>query len=228
MNARPFAVAVLLSLLAACASMPPPQMQRADRLPGAQAGSDGIRNERLPESLGNRGPQPVIRRGSASPLNQAAASAPPPSLSSSGQARFNFEGESLHAVIKAILGDMLGQSYSIAPGVQGTVTMATQQPVGAAGALSLLEGVLAQNNARMVYTDGRYNIVPADQALASGVVPRTGSPRWGAGSSAGGAAALRVGGGDGEDPEAVRARERHRQRGRRAQPDHHRRDPCGT
>jgi general secretion pathway protein D len=47
--------------------------------------------------------------------------------------------------------------------------------VGAAGALSLLEGVLAQNNARMVYSDGRYNIVTADQAMVSGVVPRTGS-----------------------------------------------------
>ena len=70
---------------------------------------------------------------------------------------------------------MLGQSYSIAPGVQGTVTVATQRPVGAAGALSLLENVLAQNNARMVYSDGRYNIVTADQALTSGVVPRTGS-----------------------------------------------------
>ena len=86
------------------------------------------------------------------------ASAPPPSLVSSGQASFNFEGESLHAVVKAILGDMLGQSYSIAPGVQGTVTVATQRPVGAAGALSLLENVLAQNNARMVYSDGRYDI----------------------------------------------------------------------
>ena len=176
MNVRPFAIAAMLSLLAACASMPPPQMQRAERLPDTQAGRDSIRNERLPESMGKRGPQPVIRRGSAAPINQAAASAPPPSLASSGQARFNFEGESLHAVVKAILGDMLGQSYSIAPGVQGTVTMSTQQPVGAAGALSLLEGVLAQNNARMVYSDGRYNIVPADQALSSGVVPRTGSP----------------------------------------------------
>lgn len=174
MNVRPFLATAVLGLLAACASVPPPQIQRADRLPGAQAGS--VRTESLPDSMGNAGPRPVIRRGSASPINQAAASAPPPSLASSGQASFNFEGESLHAVVKAILGDMLGQSYSIAPGVQGTVTIATQRPVGSAGALSLLEGVLAQNNARMVYGDGRYNIVPADQALTSGVVPRTGSP----------------------------------------------------
>ncbi|QIL21473.1 type II secretion system secretin GspD [Thermomonas sp. HDW16] len=174
MNVRPFLATVMLSLLAACASMPPPQMQRAERLPSEQPGS--VRSQALPETMGNDGPRPIIRRGAGTPINQAAASAPPPSLSSSGQASFNFEGESLPAVVKAILGDMLGQSYSIAPGVQGVVTIATQKPVGAAGALNLLEGVLAQNNARMVYSDGRYNIVPADQALTSGVVPRTGSP----------------------------------------------------
>ncbi|RZA21096.1 MAG: type II secretion system protein GspD [Lysobacteraceae bacterium] len=174
MNVRPFLAVVVLGLLAGCASMPPPQMQRAERLPGAQ--SDAIRTDALPDTMGGGGPRPVIRRGTSAPINQGAASAPPPSLSSSGQASFNFEGESLHAVVKAILGDMLGQSYSIAPGVQGTVTIATQKPVGSAGALNLLESVLAQNNARMVYSDGRYNIVTADQAMTSGVVPRTGSP----------------------------------------------------
>jgi general secretion pathway protein D len=182
MNLRPFLIASLLGLLAACASNPQPHIQHADRLPGTQAGSNAgddpsgvgrIRSDVL-EELGRDGPKPVIRRGNGATINQAAASAPPPSLASSGQASFNFEGESLHAVVKAILGDMLGQSYSIAPGVQGMVTVATQRPVGAAGALSLLENVLAQNNARMVYSDGRYNIVPADQALTSGVVPRTG------------------------------------------------------
>ena len=177
MNVRPFVATALLGLLAACASAPSPRMQRADQLPGEQVGGDAsVRTDALPEVMGNAGPRPVIRRGSGAPINQSAASAPPPSLASSGQASFNFEGESLHAVVKAILGDMLGQSYSIAPGVQGTVTIATQKPVGSAGALNLLEGVLAQNNARMVFSDGRYNIVPADQALASGVVPRTGSP----------------------------------------------------
>ncbi len=177
MNLRLLSIAFLLGLLSACASMPPPQVQRAARLPNtAPAPAAGIAQERLPDALGGDGPRAVIRRGSGAPINQAAASAPPPAMTSSGQASFNFEGESLHAVVKAILGDMLGQNYTIAPGVQGTVTLATQRPVGAAGALNLLEGALAQNNARMVYSDGRYNIVPADQALASGVVPRTGSP----------------------------------------------------
>ena len=176
MNLRPLLIALMLALLAACASIPQPQVRHADHLPGAPAGAGGIQQDRLPESMGHSGPMPVIRRASGAPINQAIAGAAPPTLGSSGQARFNFEGESLQAVVKAILGDMLGQSYSIAPGVQGVVTVSTQQPVGAAGALSLLDDVLAQNNARMVYSDGRYNIVPADQAMNSGVVPRTGSP----------------------------------------------------
>ena len=178
---RAFLPALLLGLLAACAAVPQPRMQRAaapSPAPAAEvkaSATDDLRREVLQE-IGSEGARPVIRRGAGVAIDRAAASAPPPSLASSGQASFNFEGESLQAVVKAILGDMLGQSYTIAPGVQGTVTVATQKPVGAAGALGLLEQVLAQNGARMVYSDGRYNIVPADQALQSGVVPRTGAP----------------------------------------------------
>lgn len=178
LSSRACLPALLAVLLAACAGVPQPQMHRNEHA-GAQVGTSAsasdLRRE-VQQELGSENPQPVIRRGSGAVINQAVASAPPPSLASSGQASFNFEGESLQAVVKAILGDMLGQSYSIAPGVQGTVTVATQKPVGAAGALSLLDQVLAQNGARMVYSDGRYNIVPADQALLNGAVPRTGSP----------------------------------------------------
>ncbi|MDE2408233.1 MAG: type II secretion system secretin GspD [Xanthomonadaceae bacterium] len=175
MTMRPLLLSLLTGVLAACASLPQPSMHRAAHVADAQEGSGNIRKDILQE-LGSDGPQPVIRRGSGATINQKVASAPPPALASSGQASFNFEGESLQAVVKAILGDMLGQSYSIAPGVQGTVTVATQKPVGSAGALSLLDQVLAQNNARMVYSDGRYNIVPADQALQNGAALRSGSP----------------------------------------------------
>lgn len=174
-SARPFLLALAAMLLAACASVPQPQLHRGAQAAQGAAAAQDLRSEVMQE-LGSAGPQPVIRRGSGEVINRAAASAPPPAILSSGQASFNFEGESLQAVVKAILGDMLGQSYSIAPGVQGTVTVSTQKPVGAAGALSLLEQVLAQNGARMVYSDGRYNIVPADQALQSGAVPRNVSP----------------------------------------------------
>src|SRR5207342_3445575 len=64
-------------------------------------------------------PRPQIRRGSGQVINREAAAAAPPALpATGGGATFNFEGESLQAVVKAILGDMLGQNYVIAPGVQ--------------------------------------------------------------------------------------------------------------
>ena len=186
---RSLLAAFLAAMVAACVSMPPPTIQRQGALSRApQAGTssaagtegpvaivNGVRTQAL-SSDNEAAPQAIIRRGTGQVINRSAASAPPPNIgASSGAATFNFEGESLQAVVKAILGDMLGQNYVIAPGVQGTVTLATPKPVSPAAAMSLLEMVLGWNNARMVYSDGRYNIVPADQALAGTVAPRTGS-----------------------------------------------------
>src|SRR5690606_13198782 len=174
--------AFLATLLAACASVPAPEVRRAAEMPmpviqvdgvaRGVAGADGIAEEPLDD-----GPRAVKHRGDGRVINESLAASPPPNLSAaSGEATFNFEGESLHAVVKVILGDMLGQNYVIAPGVQGTVTLATPKTVSPAQALSLLEMVLGWNNARMVWSDGRYNIVPMEGAVSSGAVPvRTGN-----------------------------------------------------
>ena len=173
----------IASLLASCATAPVPDVRRADTqanqaIDGQATAPDGpVQTQALPEASPAGGDaRPQIRRGTGQVINRSAASAAPPGLGgTTGSATFNFEGESLHAVVKAILGDMLGQNYVIAPGVQGTVTLATPKPVSPAEALNLLEMVLGWNNARLVYSGGRYNIVPADQALAGNVAPRTGS-----------------------------------------------------
>ncbi|CAD1787766.1 type II secretion system secretin GspD [Xanthomonas arboricola pv. corylina] len=180
MTQRLFPVSLLIGLLAGCATTPPPDVRRDARLDpqvGAAGATQTTAGQRA-EGNASAKPTPVIKRGSGTMINQSAASAPAPTLgmASSGSATFNFEGESVQAVVKAILGDMLGQNYVIAPGVQGTVTLATPNPVSPAQALNLLEMVLGWNNARMVFSGGRYNIVPADQALAGTVAPSTASP----------------------------------------------------
>ncbi|AWH16414.1 type II secretion system protein GspD [Stenotrophomonas sp. ZAC14D2_NAIMI4_7] len=176
MNLRFLSSSFLLALLVGCTTVSGPHVQRNGNPqptpPAGQAAADA----QVAEGDGQSGaPQAVIRRGSGTMINREAARAPAPALNtaSSGSATFNFEGESVHAVVKAILGDMLGQNYVIAPGVQGTVTLATPKPVSPAQALNLLEMVLGWNNARMVYSGGRYNIVAADQALAGTVAPST-------------------------------------------------------
>jgi general secretion pathway protein D len=166
----------LVVVLAGCVSTPTPKLKRNDRLDAATGVDTPAQTEPLASE--NDKPQPQISRGSGEPINRRAAAAPLRDIgATSGEARFNFEGESLHAVVKAILGDMLGQNYVIAPTVQGTVTYSTPKPVSPAQALSVLEMILGWNNAAMIYSDGRYSIVPADQAMGTGVVsPKVGSP----------------------------------------------------
>src|SRR5690606_38663815 len=167
--------ALAAGLLAACASVPPPTVQRgADPLAAAADTTDTVQHE-----VAATGVQPVIRRGNGEVIDRAAAASPVrdlPDLSSAttGAATFNFEGAPIQVVVKAILGEMLGQNYVIQPGVQGTVTLATPKPVSPAAARDLLEMVLGWNNARLVYSGGRYNIVAADQPLAGAVAPRSG------------------------------------------------------
>ncbi len=191
-----FFAAAFATMLAGCVTEPVPIVHRnanlhTDRLVGSDtqgAAEQAVRSEPLDAAdadgdsdegrKADGRPRAQIRRGNGRVINSSAATAPLPDIgATTGEARFNFEGESLHAVVKAILGDMLGQNYTIAPNVQGTVTYATPKPVSSAQALSVLEMILGWNNARMIYSDGRYSIVASDQALGTGVVtPRGGSP----------------------------------------------------
>ncbi|HET9049992.1 MAG TPA: type II secretion system secretin GspD [Chiayiivirga sp.] len=113
--------------------------------------------------------------GSGVFINQDAARQTSPGPGPTGEVSFNFEGESLHAVVKAILGDFLQQNYVIAPGVQGNVTFSTAKPLRADQALSILEMLLRWNNVTMIWQDGRYTILPVQQALPGNLTPRIGS-----------------------------------------------------
>ncbi|WP_290890420.1 type II secretion system secretin GspD [Arenimonas sp.] len=164
----------LIVFLAGCATAGRPVVQRgtdplANAPAEAEASADAATDAAAPVDSGA-----MLRPGTGQVINQRVASTPPPAIEMPGEATFNFEGESVHAVVKAILGDLLQQNYVIAPGVQGQVTLATPRPVNAAQALGLLEMVLGWNNARLIWTEGRYNVVPADQALAGNLSPRTG------------------------------------------------------
>lgn len=181
MTSRIVPITLLLGALSACATTPVPEIRRnaastsvAAPAPGDPARTRGLESVEAPQPESGQG-RAVIRRGNGTVINRAAAAAPAPALAAAanGSAVFNFEGESVQAVTKAILGDMLGQNYVIAPSVQGTVTLATPKPVSPAQALNLLEMVLGWNNARLIYSGGRYNVVPADQSLAGTVAPST-------------------------------------------------------
>ncbi|MGD9583812.1 MAG: type II secretion system secretin GspD [Lysobacterales bacterium] len=117
---------------------------------------------------------PKVDLGSGSFLNEEAANRRDEGPIKDGEVVFNFEAESLPAVVKAILGDLLQQNYVIAPGLNGQVTFATAKPISADQAMSVLEMLLAWNNATLVYRDGRYTVLPVAQAIPGNLVPRIG------------------------------------------------------
>lgn len=178
MRFRLLTASMALSLATSgCVTPPLAHVQRATQLPPVVTGPAADVHALVDDAdpVRTSGSRAQLRQGSGQMINTQAAARPTPSLAgaSSGSATFNFEGESVHAVIKAILGDLLGQNYVIAPGVTGTVTLATPRPVSPGQALNLLEMVLGWNNSRLVYGGGRYNVLPADQALAGNVAPST-------------------------------------------------------
>ena len=78
-----------------------------------------------PEAQSNRPPpKPEIEVGTGKFFKVQPS---PRTAGGEGQVTFNFENQPIQAVVKAILGDMLQENYTIAPNVGGTVTFAPRR-----------------------------------------------------------------------------------------------------
>ncbi len=105
-------------------------------------------------------------------INYDAATRSRPTVSEQGAVTFNFEGESLQAVVHFILGEVLKENYVIAPGVNGKVTFATAKPVSKKQIIPILEMMLSWNNAALVMVEDRYHVLPEKQAIKGLLTPK--------------------------------------------------------
>ncbi len=112
-----------------------------------------------------------IRQGSGSFINDDAARRKFSAVSEDGEIVLNFEGESLQSVVHTILGEVLQETFVIGPGVSGQVTFSTSKPVSRDQLMPILELLLRWNGAAMVYTEGRYHILPVSEAIRGNLVP---------------------------------------------------------
>lgn len=110
-------------------------------------------------------------------IDEELASKPRERVPVDGDVSFNFENTPVPAVVQTILGELLQENYVIAPGVGGTVTFATAKPVKSDQAFSILEMLLAWNNAAVTYQDGRYLVAPVANAIQGNLAPRMGPAR---------------------------------------------------
>ncbi len=100
-----------------------------------------------------------------------------------GGVMFNFNNQSIVAVINTIMGDLLQENYSIAQGVTGDVSFSTSKPVDKAQSMAILESLLSWTNNAMIRQGDRYLILPANQAVAGQLVPSMGLRQPAAGLS---------------------------------------------
>ncbi|MBB3227897.1 general secretion pathway protein D [Luteibacter sp. Sphag1AF] len=171
--------AALVTLMAGCADFGVPRdngaMQREalaglDKDPPRPQAPPAIESPSTP-------PTSVIARGTGQFIHPAALKKPRPVVGGKETVTFNFEDQPVEAVVKAILGDLLGENYSIVPGVAGSISFSTSKPVTEDQALPILETLLSWTDNALVREGTRYVVMPAREAIAGNVAPSLGAAK---------------------------------------------------
>ena len=115
-----------------------------------------------------------IYEGTGEFINEEAARRSPEVVAEDGEIVLNFEGESIQSVVHTILGEVLQETFVIGPGVSGEVTFSTSKPINRDQLMPILELLLRWNGATMVYSEGRYNILPVSEAIRGNLFPEIG------------------------------------------------------
>lgn len=99
----------------------------------------------------------------------------PPAVAGPEEVSLNFEATEIRQVAATILGDILRESFTVHPQVQGTVSLRTVKPIPRKDVLATLEMLLRQNGAALVREDAMYKIVPTAVAARGSVTPQLGA-----------------------------------------------------
>src|SRR6202790_2810573 len=100
---------------------------------------------------------------------------PPGAVASGPAVTLNFEGADLREVVRNILSDILGESYTIDPQVGGTVTIRTTTGIPREALPATLEMLLRSNGAAMIKEAGIWKVIPAATVIKGNVTPQLGN-----------------------------------------------------
>ncbi|MDQ5769550.1 type II secretion system secretin GspD [Thiothrix subterranea] len=87
----------------------------------------------------------------------------------------NFERASIREVVKVVLGDILKETYTVEPGVEGEVTINSTDPIDRSALIPTLESLL-QSQGAVLYKDdtGNYRVAARANLKGRGFMPSTG------------------------------------------------------
>ncbi|MEO8809542.1 MAG: type II secretion system protein GspD, partial [Rhodanobacter sp.] len=150
--------------LGGCASLPQPHDDGALQRE-AMAGTHNPVPAPLPlnrglESATPTPPRSSISEGSGRFVRPTTLVTPRTTATGKDAVTFNFENQPVQAVVKAILGDLLKQNYTIVPGVEGNISFSTSEPVDQEQALPILETLLSWTHNALVRRAGGYVVLP--------------------------------------------------------------------
>lgn len=168
---------LVLLLTTSCGTLPrqlsrPEPMNRATAENGKPA--DQVLFTNTDENQGEGVQDVELYKGSGEFIDEKAAKEQVRKVSENGQIVLNFEGESIQSVVHTILGEVLGETFVIGPGVSGQVTFSTSKPVTRDQLMPILELLLRWNGATLVYSEGRYHVLPVADAIKGHLAPHTG------------------------------------------------------
>ncbi|MFK2855994.1 type II secretion system secretin GspD [Dyella humi] len=172
------ALAVFLSGCAANRPLVPPDNHDLEREAVAGTEKAAPQPQPLNTNLSNTQAAPAvasIKPGTGEFVRPTGLATPHRPASGAGAVTFNFENQPVQAVVKAILGDLLHENYTIVPGVQGNISFSTSEPVDSSQAMPILETLLSWTHNALVKTDGRYVVMPEKDAVAGNVAPSLGA-----------------------------------------------------
>ncbi len=182
------AILAAVVALAGCASLPQPRDDGALQRE-AMAGTHAPVPAPLPLNRDLAAPTAAppaatISAGSGQFVRPPALVTPRKSATGKDAVTFNFENQPVQAVVKAILGDLLKQNYTIVPGVEGNISFSTAEPVEQEQALPILETLLGWTHNALVKRAGGYVVLPEKDAVAGNLVPSLGAAAPGGGLQA--------------------------------------------
>jgi general secretion pathway protein D len=136
---------------------------------------------RYPKQVGNEEPasgkraRTAVYSGTGTMAAEEIAEAPSQTQAVGNGFDLNFENTPVTTVAKVVIGDILGQGYTIDPRVQGTVNLTSVRPVPKSDILYVLESALRLSGTVLVRDTAGYRLIPLGEAVGSGNVDANGS-----------------------------------------------------
>jgi general secretion pathway protein D len=170
MKSKTTATALIVPFLAGACSLLPPSLRRDEVIPAPVSTAPAPVSAR---PATDTPPAPGARTFAGTDRFINMVPPKPPVGPGPEEASLNFEAADIREVAKVILGDYLKVSYTVHPGVTGTVTFRTVKAIPMRDLLPTLELLLRQNNSAVVVEEGLYKVVPIAQVRGS-VTPQIG------------------------------------------------------